>query len=53
MSSNAFLIVAYLIGWLGLLAYIGWVTLRIRGVRADLEAVRDLVDRRENGSGGS
>lgn len=51
MQSNAFLILAYLIGWLGLLAYIGWVTLRIRGVRADLEAVRDLVDRRERKSG--
>lgn len=52
MQSNAFLILAYLVGWLGLLAYVGWVTLRIRGVRADLEAVRDLVERREKGTGG-
>ncbi|HEX6796771.1 MAG TPA: hypothetical protein VF116_03535 [Ktedonobacterales bacterium] len=52
MQSNTFLILAYLIGWLGLLAYIGWVTLRLRGVRADLEAVRDLVERRENTTGG-
>jgi hypothetical protein len=47
MQSNVFLILAYLIGWLGLLAYVGWVTLRIRGVRTDLEAVRELVERRE------
>jgi hypothetical protein len=51
MQSNAFLILAYLAGWLGLLAYIGWVTLRIRGVRADLEAVRDLVERRDEAGG--
>ena len=52
MQSNTFLILAYLAGWIGLLAYIGWVTLRIRGVRTDLEAVRDLVERREKGNGG-
>jgi hypothetical protein len=52
MQSNTFLILAYLAGWIGLLAYIGWVTLRIRGVRTDLEAVRELVERRDKEAGG-
>lgn len=47
MNDNGFLIVAYLIVWLGLLGYLGWVTLRMRGVQADLQSVRELVEQRE------
>ncbi|HEX9037207.1 MAG TPA: hypothetical protein VF808_09485 [Ktedonobacterales bacterium] len=46
------LVIAYALIWLGLMAYLGWLTLRMRGVRADLEATRDLLDRRTNESGG-
>ncbi|WIG57424.1 MAG: hypothetical protein OJF49_000168 [Ktedonobacterales bacterium] len=47
MNDNGFLIAAYLIVWLGLLGYLGWVTLRMRGVQADLQAVRELVEQRD------
>ncbi|MDE3231257.1 MAG: hypothetical protein KGO05_15365 [Chloroflexota bacterium] len=43
-----FLIITYAIVWLGLMAYLGWITLRMRGVRADVEATRELL--REPGS---
>ena len=36
-----FLIITYAIVWLGLMAYLGWITLRMRGVRADGESARE------------
>ena len=42
-----FLVAAYAIIWIALLVYIGWIALRLRGVRTDLEAVRKLLDERE------
>ena len=42
-----FLVAAYAIIWIALLVYIGWIALRLRGVRTDLEAVRELLDERE------
>ncbi|HEX8732471.1 MAG TPA: hypothetical protein VF725_10485 [Ktedonobacterales bacterium] len=42
-----FLIITYAIVWLGLMAYLGWITLRMRGVRADVEATRELLNERE------
>jgi CcmD family protein len=50
MHGNTFLIVAYAIVWLGLLGYLGWLALRIRGVRTELETVRELVEQREHRS---
>jgi hypothetical protein len=48
MQGNiGFLVAAYAIFWLALLAYIGWVALRLRGVRTDVETVRELLDERE------
>ncbi len=41
------LVIAYALIWLGLLAYLGWLTLRMRGVRTDVEAARELFERRE------
>lgn len=41
-----FLVIAYAVVWIALLAYLGWLALRVRGVQTDLEAVRELVDQR-------
>ena len=46
------LIIAYALIWLGLLAYLGWLTLRMRGVRAEVEATRELLERRGGGAEG-
>lgn len=47
MHGNTVLVVAYAVIWLGLLAYIGWLALRMRGVRTELDTVRSLVEERE------
>lgn len=41
------LVAAYALIWLGLMAYLGWITLRMRGVRADVESARDLLEERQ------
>ena len=41
---NGYLIAAYAILWVGLLAYVSWVALRVRGVKGDAETLRDLID---------
>lgn len=46
------LIVGYALIWLGLLAYVGWLALRMRGVRAEVEATRELLERRSSEAGG-
>ncbi|TMD49237.1 MAG: CcmD family protein [Chloroflexi bacterium] len=43
MQGLTYLVVAYVIVWVGLLAYLGVVMLRIRGVRTELAAVKELV----------
>lgn len=40
---NGYLVAAYAVIWLGLLGYMGWIALRVRGVRSELESVRELV----------
>lgn len=53
MSSGTYLVIAYIIMWAGVLAYLGWIALRMRGVRTELESVRELVrEREQNASGG-
>lgn len=47
MSGGTYLVIAYIIMWAGVLAYLGWIALRIRGVRAELESVRELVRERD------
>ncbi|GAC1447038.1 MAG: hypothetical protein PVSMB4_01120 [Ktedonobacterales bacterium] len=42
-----YLVAAYAIIWLGLLAYVGWIILRLRGARAELAAVQELVREHE------
>ncbi|MFI5271622.1 MAG: CcmD family protein [Ktedonobacterales bacterium] len=48
MPDLSFLVIAYAVIWLAVLAYLGWIALRMRGVRAELETVRDLVEHREH-----
>ncbi|HEX8996171.1 MAG TPA: hypothetical protein VF812_09075 [Ktedonobacterales bacterium] len=48
MGTN-FLIITYAIVWLGLMAYLGWITLRMRGVRAEVESARELLEERQRG----
>ena len=45
-SGVSSLVIGYALIWLALMAYLGWLTLRMRGVRADLEAARELLERR-------
>ena len=42
---------AYLIIWLCLFGYLGWIALRLRGAGAELAAVEDLVREHEAGGG--
>jgi CcmD family protein len=42
-----YLIAAFSVVWVGLIAYLGWIALRIRGVRLELETTRTLVEERE------
>lgn len=39
----AYLVAAYIIIWIGLLIYLGFIALRMRGVRTELAAVEELV----------
>jgi hypothetical protein len=47
MQGGTYLVIAYIVMWAGLLVYLGWIALRMRGVRTELEAVRELVRERE------
>jgi hypothetical protein len=43
VQGGTYLVIAYIIMWAGVLAYLGWIALRMRGVRIELESVRELV----------
>ncbi len=43
MQGFNYLVVAYIIAWVGLFAYLAFVMLRIRGVRTELVAIEELV----------
>jgi hypothetical protein len=47
MHGNTALVVTYAIIWLALLGYVGWIALRVRGVREELATVRELVQEHE------
>lgn len=53
MSGSTYLVIAYIIMWAGVLAYLGWIALRMRGVRTELESVRELVREREQAANAS
>ncbi len=38
-----YLIAAYIVVWVGLLLYLGFLGLRMRGVRTELAAIEELV----------
>ena len=38
-----FLAAAYIVVWIGLLIYLGFIALRMRGVRTELVAIEELV----------
>lgn len=46
MQGASYLVAAYALVWIGLLAYLGWLALRVRGTRTELETIRELVDER-------
>lgn len=50
MQGVTYLVMAYAVIWLGLLAYVGWTALQVRGVRTELEAVKDLLEERSQSS---
>ena len=45
-----YLIITYAVIWIGFFAYLGWIALRMRGLRTELETVRDLVEEHESGA---
>jgi CcmD family protein len=45
-----FLVAAYIVVWVGLLVYLGFVALRMRGVRTELAAIEELVRERQTRS---
>ena len=47
MQGGTYLVTAYAIMCVGVLAYLGWIALRMRGVRTELESVRELVREHE------
>jgi hypothetical protein len=53
MSGSTYLVIAYIVMWAGVLAYLGWIALRMRGVRTELESVRELVREREQATNAS
>jgi len=46
-----YLAAAYLVLWLGLLLYLGFLALRMRAVRTELAAVEELVHERPQDEG--
>jgi CcmD family protein len=38
-----FLVAAYIVIWIGLFVYLGFIVLRMRGVRTELAAIEELV----------
>ena len=47
MQGGTYLVIAYIIMWAAVLAYLAWIALRMRGVRTELDAVRELVRERD------
>jgi CcmD family protein len=43
-----YLVAAYIVIWIGLLLYLGFIVLRMRGVRTELAAVEELVREQQN-----
>jgi CcmD family protein len=50
MPGAGFVIAAFTVVWVGIIGYLGWIALRIRGARLELETTRALVEEREAGN---
>ncbi len=50
MQGVTYLVAAYAIAWIGLFAYLAFLTLRVRGVRTELAAVTELVREQQENS---
>ena len=51
MQGTTYLVAAYIVVWVGLLLYLGAITLRMRGVRTELAAIEELVrEQQEKGT---
>lgn len=48
MQGVTYLVVTYAVLWLGMLAYLGWIALRMRGVRTEVESLRELIEEGEH-----
>jgi CcmD family protein len=48
MHGVTYLVAAYAIAWIGLFAYIAFLTMRVRSVRTELAAVTELVREQQN-----
>lgn len=46
-------VAAYTIVWLGIISYLGWLALRLRGTRMELAAIEELVREHERTSEGT
>lgn len=44
----SYLVAAYIVIWVGLLIYLGFLALRMRGVRTELAAIEELVREQQN-----
>lgn len=46
-------VAAFIIVWLALFGYLGWIALRLRGARLELALAEDLARERETNDSGS
>ncbi|HEX9055967.1 MAG TPA: CcmD family protein [Ktedonobacterales bacterium] len=42
-----YVVAAYAVAWAGIFGYLGWIALRLRGARAELAALDELVRERD------
>lgn len=48
MQGTTYLIIAYVVAWLGLFVYLAFLAMRIRGVHTELVAVQELVHEQQS-----
>ena len=45
-SGTGYLVAAYLVCWVGFFGYLGWIALRMHGVRTEVQSLRELTAER-------
>ena len=43
---TGYLVAAYLVCWVGFFSYLGWIALRMHGVRTEIETLKELTAER-------